>query len=116
LKAKFALKESDSCQREMKKTTNTNTNIETHDHSHRLNRFAVIPTADRLNVDSRFTGRGVTIAFLDSGFYQHPDLVEPTNRIASFHDISGDEDSAQADRPIESWHWHGTQTTVAGGR
>jgi len=113
LKAKFALKESDSCQREMKKTTNTNTNIETHDHSHRLNRFAVIPTADRLNVDSRFTGRGVTIAFLDSGFYQHPDLVEPTNRIASFHDISGDEDSAQADRPIESWHWHGTQTTVA---
>ena len=89
------------------------TNIETHDHSHDLNRFAVIPTAERLNVDPRFTGRGVTIAFLDSGFYPHPDLIAPNNRIAAFHDISGQEVSAEADRPVESWHWHGTQTTVA---
>ena len=58
----------------MKEVTNKITNIEIHDHSHGLNRFAVIPTADRLKVDPRFTGRGVTIAFLDSGFYQHPDL------------------------------------------
>ena len=61
--------------------------METHDHAHSLNRFAVIPAADRLNVDPRFTGRGVTIAFLDSGFYRHPDLVEPNNRIVAFHDI-----------------------------
>jgi serine protease AprX len=89
------------------------TNIETHDHLHGLNRFAVIPTADRLNIDPRFSGRGVTIAFIDSGFYQHPDLIAPTNRIVAFHDITGDEVSADADRPVESWHWHGTQTTVA---
>ena len=93
--------------------TKSLTNIEGHDHSHGLNRFAVIPTADRLNVDPRFTGRGVTIAFLDSGFYQHPDLVEPSSRIAAFHDISGDEIATDAQRPVESWHWHGTQTTVA---
>ena len=93
--------------------TKKRTNAEGHDHSHGLNRFAVIPTADRLNVDPRFTGRGVTIAFLDSGFYQHPDLVEPSSRIAAFHDICGDEIATDAQRPVESWHWHGTQTAVA---
>lgn len=73
----------------------------------------MIPTAERLDADPRFTGRGVTIAFLDSGFYLHPDLVAPTDRIDAFHDITGDELSADAHRPVESWHWHGTQTTVA---
>jgi serine protease AprX len=87
--------------------------VRTHDHSHGVNRFAVIPTAERLNVDPRFTGRSVTIAFLDSGFQQHPDLVEPNNRIVAFHDISGEETETDSERPVESWHWHGTQTTVA---
>jgi serine protease AprX len=89
------------------------TKVEEHDHSHSVNRFAVIPTADRLDADPRFTGRGVTIAFLDSGFQQHPDLVEPNNRVVAFHDISGEETETDSERPIESWHWHGTQTTVA---
>ena len=41
----------------------------------------VLPTPLRMNADDRFTGRGVTLAFLDSGFYAHPDLTQPTNRI-----------------------------------
>jgi serine protease AprX len=53
------------------------------------------------------------MAFLDSGFQQHPDLVEPDNRVVAFHDISGEETEADSARLIESWHWHGTQTTVA---
>jgi len=89
------------------------TKVNAHDHSHGVNRFAVIPTANRLNADSRFTGRGVTIAFLDSGFQQHPDLAEPSNRVVAFHDISGEETKTDSDQLIESWHWHGTQTTVA---
>jgi serine protease AprX len=89
------------------------TKVEEHDHSHSVNRFAVIPTADRLNADPRFTGRGVTIAFLDSGFHKHPDLVEPNNRVVVFHDIGGEESETDSKRLIESWHWHGTQTTVA---
>jgi serine protease AprX len=89
------------------------TSVKGHDHSHGLNRFAVIPTPDRLNVDSRFTGCGITIAFLDSGFYPHPDLVEPNNRIVAFHDISAEETETNSERSVESWHWHGTQTTVA---
>jgi serine protease AprX len=86
--------------------------VEAHDHSHSMNRFAVIPTADRLNADSRFTGRGVTIAFLDSGFRRHPDLIEPENRVVAFHDTSGEETTTDPARQVESWHWHGTQTTV----
>jgi len=88
-------------------------NVKAHDHSHSVNRFAVIPTVDRLNADPRFTGRGVTIAFLDSGFQRHSDLVEPNNRIVIFHDISGEETETDSARAVESWHWHGTQTTVA---
>ncbi|MEK9135765.1 MAG: hypothetical protein AAB393_01475, partial [Bacteroidota bacterium] len=45
------------------------------------NEFALLPTPLRLNADPRFRGRGITIAFLDSGFYPHPDLVRPRNRI-----------------------------------
>jgi len=48
-----------------------------HEHEHSANRFAVIPTLTRLDADSNYTGKGVTIAFLDSGFYPHPDLSNP---------------------------------------
>lgn len=59
-----------------------------HDHSHAQTRFAVIPTPLRLGADSEYTGKGVTIAFLDSGFYPHPDLIQPENRIVAFKDIT----------------------------
>lgn len=82
---------------------------EIHAHTHAQNRFAVIPTAEKLNAKIEFTGKGVTIAFLDSGFYPHPDFAE---RIIEFHDISGEEKSLN---PTESkpHHWHGTQTVTA---
>lgn len=86
---------------------------ETHNHSHALNRFAVIPTIERLDADAQFSGKGITIAFLDSGFHPHPDLTLPSNRIITFHDVTGDEASLDPSRPVEAWHWHGTQTTVA---
>ena len=44
----------------------------------------VLSTPLRLDADDRFTGNGVTIAFLDSGFYPHVDLTTPVNRIAAF--------------------------------
>ena len=37
-----------------------------------------LPTPVRMDADTRFTGRGVTIAFLDSGFFAHKDLTSPT--------------------------------------
>ena len=63
----------------------TTINDESHDHSHAQNRFAVIPTAEKLKAAPSLTGRGVTIAFLDSGFYPHPDFAD---RIVAFYDIS----------------------------
>jgi serine protease AprX len=80
-----------------------------HVHSHAQNRFAVIPTADRLKADPQYSGRGLRIAFLDSGFYPHPDFVD---RIVAFHDIAGEERSlAQIITPA-THHWHGMQTVT----
>ena len=59
-----------------------------HDHQHSPNRFGVVPTPERLNADPNYTGKGVTIAFLDSGFYPHADLSEPASRILAYHDLA----------------------------
>jgi serine protease AprX len=83
-----------------------------HDHQHSPNRFAVIPTPTRLNANPEYTGKGVTVAFLDSSFYPHPDLVEPVDRILAFKDVSGETQSLHSDDMTESWRWHGTQTSV----
>ncbi len=82
---------------------------ERHAHAHTQNRSAVIPTAEKLNANLRFTGKYVTIAFLDSGFYPHPDFAD---RILKFHDISGEEKFLESIKP-KGYHWHGTQTVTA---
>ncbi|MBK8809481.1 MAG: S8 family serine peptidase [Acidobacteria bacterium] len=82
---------------------------ERHTHTHRENRFAVIPTEEKLGASPRFAGRGVTIAFLDSGFYPHPDFAE---RVIAFHDVAGEEQTP-ADTGPRPIHWHGTQTVTA---
>jgi serine protease AprX len=89
------------------------TELAGHKHGHARNRFAVIPTPVRLNSLKRYTGHGVTIAFLDSGFYPHPDLVSPHNRIVAYKDITDEEPALDPMRPARGWQWHGTQTAVA---
>lgn len=84
-----------------------------HDHAHSPNRFAVLPTALRLGANTERTGKGVTIAFLDSGFYPHPDLTEPVNRIIAYKDITDPDASLDPNKPPQPWDWHGTQTSVA---
>ena len=84
-----------------------------HDHQHSPNRFAVIPTPVRLNANPEYTGKGVTIAFLDSGFYPHPDLVAPSSRVVAYHDIAGERRSLLSADRVESWQWHGTQTSIS---
>ena len=36
---------------------------------------------------SYLNGKGVTVAFIDSGVYPHPDLIRPRNRIVEFKDF-----------------------------
>src|SRR2546429_7203724 len=70
----------------------------------------VLPTPLRMDADERFTGRGVTIAFLDSGFYAHPDLTTPTNRIVAYQSIfDGDLTSLHTN---DAASWHGMMTSV----
>jgi serine protease AprX len=77
------------------------------------NRFGIIPTPQRLGADSRYHGEGITIAFLDSGFYAHPDLTQPENRILKYIDITNPKDGdRQLYKPADQ-SWHGMQTTVA---
>lgn len=83
-----------------------------HKHQHSPNRFAVIPTPIRLNANTEYTGKGVSVAFLDSGFYPHPDLIETRNRIIAYEDVAGERRDLLSTDPVESWQWHGTQTSV----
>src|SRR5499426_588662 len=84
-----------------------------HDHQHGPNRFGVIPTPVRLNASPEYTGKGVTVAFLDSGFHPHPDLVTPVNRVVAYEDLTAERRGLFSTEPVGSWQWHGTQTSVA---
>lgn len=70
----------------------------------------VLPTYLRLGAHESFTGRGVTMAFLDSGFYSHPDLTTPENRILAYHNIT--EKGTGTLESIDVASWHGMMTSV----
>src|SRR6266550_8646162 len=72
----------------------------------------VLPTPLRLDAAESFTGRGVTIAFLDSGFYAHPDLTTPENRILAYYSIFNAEEDQTSLDTIDVASWHGMMTSV----
>ncbi|MGI8787156.1 MAG: S8 family serine peptidase [Pyrinomonadaceae bacterium] len=76
----------------------------------------VLSTPLRLDADERFTGKDVTIAFLDSGFYPHPDLTEPANRILAYQNMNAtDGEVASLFQPdVASWHGMMTSVVAAG--
>jgi serine protease AprX len=71
-----------------------------------------LPVPKRMDADERFTGRGVTIAFLDSGFYAHKDLTEPVNRIVAYHNIFSPADDISSLQTHDVASWHGMMTSV----
>ncbi len=76
----------------------------------------VLSTPLRLDADERFTGRGVTIAFLDSGFYPHVDLTTPENRIVAYRSLlDRDGEMGSLFHPdVASWHGMMTSVVAAG--
>ena len=84
--------------------------------------FIILPTGLRLNADPQFTGKGITICFIDSGFAPHPDLTQHHNRIKAVIDITAQtryaEDTTVLMRgfdknmAIDDACWHGTMTSV----
>jgi serine protease AprX len=71
-----------------------------------------LPVPVRMDADERYTGRGATIAFLDSGFYAHKDLTEPANRIVAYHNIFAPKDDVSALETADVASWHGMMTSV----
>jgi serine protease AprX len=76
----------------------------------------VLSTPLRLDASDEFTGKGVTIAFLDSGFYPHADLATPNNRIVGYRNmIEEDGDNKSLFQPdVASWHGMMTSVVAAG--
>jgi serine protease AprX len=85
--------------------------IESHAAVFEQNDF-VLPTPLRMDADERFTGRGVTIAFLDSGFYAHPDLTRPRDRILAYHSIFTADGQGALLATNDAASWHGMMTSV----
>ncbi len=72
----------------------------------------VLSTPLRLDAVSAFTGKGVTIAFLDSGFYPHPDLITPVNRILAYRNMTQKDGQVKHLFDIDVASWHGMMTSV----
>jgi len=72
----------------------------------------VLSTPLRLDSDERFTGKGVTIAFLDSGFYPHKDLTEPENRILAYQNMTTTSGEVASLYQPDVASWHGMMTSV----
>lgn len=84
---------------------------------YRRDQADVLPTPARVQANPQYGGRGVTIAFLDSGFYPHPDLVRPINRILCYADATTAEfrEGRGFKRPhVSSWHGLMTSCMAAG--
>ena len=74
--------------------------------------FIILPSALRLDADARYTGKGITICFIDSGFYLHDDLIATRNRIKKVIDIAQPSNSEEFFKQPHPSAWHGTMTSV----
>ncbi len=72
--------------------------------------YSILTTPMRANAPREFTGRGVVMAFIDSGFYPHPDLQ---NRVLCHVDATSNRivEGRRFNRP-EWYSWHGQMTSV----
>ncbi len=100
--------------------------LEPFDEQGRLLHFGVLPTPMLLGHDSRFAGRGVTLAMVDSGFFPHPDIAigrAGANRVRAWADCCAPRirrrffDRNEPPR-WPAWNrraasqWHGTMTAA----
>lgn len=68
--------------------------------------------AKRVVADDKHTGRGITCAFIDSGFYAHADLTTPFSRIHAYYDVIHDKSDVEHIKKPEVSSWHGMMSTV----
>jgi len=75
-------------------------------------RRRVLSIAQRLHAKPGYSGKGLCIAFLDSGFYAHPDLTTPRNRILAYADLVKRKTFRSAPKKPDPSAWHGMMTSV----
>jgi serine protease AprX len=73
----------------------------------------VLSLPERLDAHPEFDGRGVTIAFVDAGFFAHPDLMRPEKRVRAFIDVTRDAAQGTEFFSAHARAWHGTMTSCA---
>jgi len=86
--------------------------------------LGALPIPIRMHADPNFTGKGVTLAMIDSGFFPHPDLTRPKNRIKAWANASKNPveelhflNDSRPEWPM--WHdlrgdqWHGLMTACS---
>jgi serine protease AprX len=73
---------------------------------------APLPIHERIGADPRFTGKGIVAAFLDSGFYAHPDLTTPHTRIHGYYDLINRKTGLEHLTGTEPSAWHGMMSSV----
>ncbi|MEL6821354.1 MAG: S8 family serine peptidase [Calditrichota bacterium] len=78
-----------------------------------LDERLIPPTPYRMSANPHYTGRGVTICFIDSGFYPHPDLLMPRDRILHIEDITNLGRPRSYFKRVFASSWHGTMTSVS---
>lgn len=76
----------------------------------------VLSLPERLDADPRFSGRGVCVAFVDAGFFAHPDLLRPVGRLRAVVDAHRSRARREDFFEPRVAAWHGTMTAcVAAG-
>ena len=70
--------------------------------------YVIIPTYLRVNAGTVYTGQGVTIAFIDSGFYPHPALTKRESRILKMVDVTSESFGPADFELVRASSWHGT--------
>jgi len=70
----------------------------------------VLSIPERLDAYADVTGDGVVMAFVDVGFYPHPDLMHPARRILAYADATCDVPDGREFFSPQVFGWHGTMT------
>jgi serine protease AprX len=78
--------------------------------------FPALSIPARMRAKAHYSGKGVGIAMIDSGFIPHPDLSKPDNRIRRYYDAVTQTEADLPPDKAEFYSWHGTMTacTAAG--
>lgn len=64
----------------------------------------LLSTAERLKASPKYTGRGVVIAYLDSGFYMHPDIADRVRLHVDATTNHIEEQDTVLKSDVTSWH------------